>query len=234
MSGHDIIVEEEMSKDTLVVDKESTIQLNEIDIEMIGSISDSTFDYRLKSFDNIYFGSHDNRFRDKVKLLNFTFTTFPQEHQYYGLYKLYLSSELDFQEKTELLLEEISILLDQKYGKGVKVGKLVKQGPSALFVYRASTLFGEKFKEEDIPKDEDNNFIHKTWENSEVEIKIGYVISYNLTENKMDPKGYSFEKVYKPYIDLSNKYLISLISNSNVTEFEINRKKRLKENKSKF
>jgi hypothetical protein len=227
----DLIVEVKQSFDTLGLNKNPAIPLDEIDIE---SKSDSTFDYRLKAFDNIYFGSHDNKFKDKVKLLNFTFTTFPQEHYYYGLFELRLSSELDFKDRTELLLEEISILLDQKYGEGVKVEKLIKEGPSPLFVLRASSLLGEKYDEENIPKDEGNNFVLKNWENSEVEIEIGYVISYNMSEDKMVSNGYNFEKVYKPYIQFSNKYLKSLISNLIKTESESNRKKRIKENESKF
>lgn len=230
--NHSIIEVKKLKKDSNKVDS-----LNDTpsqDFEALKTNRDSTFNYRLKAFEDIYFGSHNNLKDEKIELLDVIFTSSPREHHFFGLYGLHLSTKLASKDKNDLLLTEISILLDKKYGDGRKLGYWKKNGPSDLFKLRAFAILGKDFKEEELPQDESDDYFLKKWENSEVEITVGYFITYLIKTEKSIPNGYSFEKIFCPYIDFSNKFLENRISSYYAAEETTSRKKRLLENESKF
>lgn len=151
---------------------------------------------RIKAFDNIYFRTTNNDFKDEYLLDNIPFGV--KSSTYYNdlLYDFELRTlkirGIDYEYKNQTMSRLISII-KLKYKNPKKINKFIK-----------SELTDEIFLDEEsnIPKPKDNNNLHINyeWKKGDIRVRLGYKIFYKKSENYQQNKGY-YRKMFIPVLE---------------------------------
>lgn len=197
------------------------------------SSNDSVFDYRLKAFDKIEFGTQQDYRNDYFHLLNLDFRFGGQEDYYYGLswFRLTSMDKIQNAESVEEYIDDISSLIDKKYSHSEVVNESISESDPEFLLNCMIAVAPDSLDKSIIPRDAGNRFIHKKWSNNDVEVQIGYIVDYDINANREAiPKRISFSRMYRVFIDFSNNYLEGLIKEREKSR----RAKMLKDNANKF
>lgn len=183
---------------------------------------DTFFQYRHRTFDTIEFGTH-NDYRDNYyKLLNLDFRFGGQIDYYYGLYTFILRGidNIQSHESAVDYLNDISKVIDKKYGSSQMINHKVSEGVSPLLLLDCKVLMTpDEFNPSSIPKDAGTKLIYKRWNDKEITIEAGYTIDYSCKVDKeKSPKKLTFERRYELYLDFESPYLKQLIDQRNSKE----------------
>lgn len=209
------------------------IDTQDINSKLSKKYNDSTFNYRLKAYDTLEFGSHKNYEGKYYNILYSWFKVFVQEDPYYGVYDLSLISDKKAYpfNNIEDDLKDISAIIDKKYSSSSIVNKSIHYSNSLLILECELAVSPDEFDKTSIPKDAGDQYIYKTWTTNEIVVELGYRVDYdwNLKE-KGNNKTIEFSRKYKIYINFKSTYLRKQIDDRNRKE----KQKVILDNSSKF
>lgn len=194
-----------INNDTLLVTQELDT-LNKRTSNVVSNSPLST--YRYRAFDKIEFGTHDDYTRDTFRLLNEYFTYSGQLDDYYGLSWFRLNQIEGYPSSNSAVqqLEEISKLISLKYGQG-KLKNSLKLESGFL---RSLPIIGSNVDPSSSPEDNGADLTYKQWISNEIQISIGYIISY-LDNNIPRYIRIMQKPKYIIYIGFQSTYLEQLI-----------------------
>jgi hypothetical protein len=174
---------------------------------------------KIKVFDNIYFRSNNNHFKEEYLIDDIPFqivsSSYHKELLYdFELRTLYLPG-IDFEYKKQTIERVISII-NVKYKSPKKINRFLVSEVADRFITINKT---------DIPKPNDNNnlYIDYEWIKDDIRIRLGYKIIYEKSNNK-------YKKMFVPILQFRDLK----IAKEAIKEIEESDKQNLKNEANKF
>jgi len=209
------------------------IDINDVIAKTSEKYKDSTFNYRLKAYDTIEFGSHKNYNGIYYQILYLTFKVFAQQDSYYGLYNLSLISDGRAYSVDDAKddLKDISDVIEKKYSNSFLVNKYIHNKDALLQMECKIAVSPQEFDNASVPVDAGEQYVYKAWTTSEIVVELGYRVHYDWKlKDEQNKKSIEFTRKYQIYIDFKSSYLNKQIDDRSRKE----KQKLILDNSSKF